>query len=98
MKNLAYASVAVLLLIYSYSSLSADPPNRPQGVEAKDWIQVSDRLGLVLAKAEPTGPMITSPQALLLSPPVGGYFMVKGSDGWARLIVIEPFKGPGGAG
>lgn len=35
---------------------------------------------------------------LLLRPPVGGYFMVKGAGGWTRLIVVEPVKGPGDAG
>lgn len=35
---------------------------------------------------------------LLLRPPVGGYFMVKRGDGWSRLIVVEPVKGPGDAG
>lgn len=37
-------------------------------------------------------------QALLLKPPVGGYFMVKGAGGWTRLLVFEPLKGPGDAG
>jgi hypothetical protein len=36
--------------------------------------------------------------ALLLKPPVGGYFMVKGVAGWTRLVVMEPLKGPGDAG
>ncbi|HWL63874.1 MAG TPA: hypothetical protein VNQ32_13845 [Steroidobacteraceae bacterium] len=35
---------------------------------------------------------------LLLRPPVSGYFMVKGADGWTRLVVVEPVKGPGDAG
>lgn len=35
---------------------------------------------------------------LLLKPPVGGYFMVKGARGWTRLIVVEPAKGPADAG
>ncbi len=35
---------------------------------------------------------------LLLRPPVGGYFMIKGAGGWTRLVVVEPVKGPGDAG
>jgi len=35
---------------------------------------------------------------LLLKPPVGGYFMVKGAGGWTRLVVIEPMKGPADVG
>ncbi len=37
-------------------------------------------------------------QVLLLKPPVGGYFMVKGAGGWTRLVVFEPLKGPGEIG
>jgi hypothetical protein len=48
----------------------------------------------------PGGPGYSVPagQALLLKPPVGGYFMVKGATGWTRLVVFEPIKGPGDAG
>lgn len=96
MKRLAYTSLAVLLSVCSYTSLSADPPDRPPGVAEKNWVPVNDRLGIVLA--EPTGPVTFSRDALLLRPPIGGYFMLKGSDGWTRLVVIEPTKGPGNAG
>lgn len=125
MKRLAYAPIAALLLSLSYVSLSADPPDRPAGVAAENWVAVSDRLGIVLV--EPTGlsglgdrlemvlvdpggrtsrlPRDPGPivqlapsQALLLKPPVGGYFMVKGANGWTRLVVFEPVKGPGDAG
>jgi len=41
---------------------------------------------------------LPSGQSLLLKPPVGGYFMVKGAGGWTRLVVFEPIKGPGDAG
>jgi hypothetical protein len=34
----------------------------------------------------------------LLSPPANGYFMVKRGNRWVRLVVVEPFKGPGDAG
>ncbi len=44
------------------------------------------------------GIAVTSGQVLLLKPPVGGYFMVKGAGGWTRLVVIEPLKGPGDVG
>jgi hypothetical protein len=108
MKRPAYIPLAVLLLASSAASLSADPSNRPMGVAAADWIPVTDRLGIVLVPppvasgdrgAEPVGAPI-SPTALILplKPPVGGYFMVKGAKGWARLVVIEPAKGPADAG
>lgn len=44
------------------------------------------------------GLSMPSSSMLLLRPPVGGYFMVKRADGWSRLIVVEPVKGPGDAG
>jgi hypothetical protein len=48
----------------------------------------------------PRGQAVTvqSSQALLLKPPSGGYFMVKGASGWTRLVVIEPIKGPADVG
>ena len=104
MKRLAYASLAVLLLGSSFTSFSADPSNRPAGVTAKEWVPISDRLGIVLAlpKGDATSDpvVISDPTTLLIAtkPPVGGYFMVKGASGWTRLIVIEPIKGPADAG
>lgn len=44
-------------------------------------------------------PLPIAPQlGLFLSPPANGYFMVKRGDRWVRLVVVEPFKGPGDAG
>jgi hypothetical protein len=114
MKRLSFAPVVVLLLSLSYASLSADAPNRPAGVAAENWIPVSDRLGIVLVhgqaptvgRSEPSYRLegnsavrvVPEDRPLLLRPPVGGYFMVKGAGGWARLIMVEPVKGPGDAG
>ena len=104
MKRVAYASFAVLLLVSSLASFSADPPDRPAGVAADEWVPVNDRLGIVLVQPPaPAGdhmPIVLSPRTLLrpLKQPVGGYFMVKGDNGWVRLVVIEPVKGPADAG
>lgn len=132
MKRLAYLPIAALLLSLSYVAISANPPDRPAGVAAENWVPVSDRLGVVLVGSsgpmastpeipreipevgsdgklvERSGPIVMPPggpgytvlagQALLLKPPVGGYFMVKGASGWTRLVVFEPIKGPGDAG
>ncbi len=64
--------------------------------------------GDALEKLEGSGGVIMQPRGgsgytppstmLLLRPPVGGYFMVKGAGGWTRLVVVEPVKGPGDAG
>src|SRR5436189_268139 len=101
MKRLAYASLAALLLVTSVT-LSADPSNRPTGVTAENWVPVTDRLGIVLVPppAASGDPVVIPQTALLLplKPPAGGYFMVKGANGWVRLVVIEPAKGPANAG
>jgi hypothetical protein len=104
MKRLAYASVAFLLLAPSLASFSADPSSRPAGVTAEEWVAINDRLGIVLVQPPAKGgdpvPMPVPSTALLLplKPAVGGYFMVKGSKGWIRLVVVEPVKGPADAG
>lgn len=98
MKRLAIASSAILILALSYVALSADVPNRPAGVAAKDWVSISDSLGIVLIDVRGPRPRVVAPQTLLLKPPVGGYFMVKGASGWSRLVVVEPIRGPADAG
>lgn len=37
MKRLAYASFATLLLVFSFTSFSADTSSRPTGVTAEEW-------------------------------------------------------------
>ena len=110
MKRSIHASLMFLLFCFPYASMAADAPTRPSGVDVKDWVPISDRLGLVLVQERgpaadnslPTLPMDRSGppgnRPLLLKPPVHGYFMVKGAAGWTRLIVIEPVKGPADAG
>ena len=102
------AAIAVIATI-SYVATSADAPDRPAGVSAKEWVSISASLGIVLVPGEaPTvgrvDPVTKTMQLppggmpLLLKPPVGGYFMVKGAGGWNRLVVIEPVKGPADVG
>ncbi|MDQ2638992.1 MAG: hypothetical protein M3Y79_00180 [Pseudomonadota bacterium] len=104
MKRAIIGAAIAAAAITSYVAISGDAPDRPAGVAARDWIPVSDSFGIVLAQtvAPVTGSgnaMDTRPNnTLLLRPPVGGYFMVKGAGGWTRLVVVEPVKGPGDAG
>ena len=110
MKRSIHASLVLLSLCLPCASMAADAPARPPGVDVKDWVPISDRLGLVLVQGSgpaadnfnPTQPMDRSVppgnRPLLLRPPVNGYFMVKGAEGWTRLIVIEPVKGPADVG
>jgi hypothetical protein len=97
MKHTSYAQIAGLLLWFASSSMAADAPDRPPNVAASAWVAINDRLGIVLVQ-DNTPPAVSPNQPLLLRPPVGGYFMVKGISGWARLVIVEPIKGPGDAG
>jgi hypothetical protein len=97
MKRLAYTSIAALILVYSFASLSADSSDRPAGVAVDQWVSISDRLGVVLAPSAssasgPRQPLVSPPMALLImpKPTVGGYFMVKTANGWVRLVIVEP--------
>ena len=108
MKRLVVGAVIAAIATISYVATSADAAGRPPGVAAKDWISVSESVGIVLvasesptvARADSSGKtqMASGGLPLLLKPPVGGYFMIKGASGWSRLVVIEPVKGPADAG
>jgi hypothetical protein len=37
-------------------------------------------------------------QSLLLAAPAEGYFMVRTGNGWQRIIIQDPIKGPGASG
>ncbi len=102
------AAIAAIATI-SYVAMSADTTDRPAGVSAKEWVSISASLGIVLVPSEaPTvgridpDTMVMQRQSggmpFLLKPPVGGYFMVRGTSGWSRLVVVEPMKGPADAG
>jgi hypothetical protein len=43
-------------------------------------------------------PLLQPGNGALLVSPTNGYFMVKRGGHWVRLVVIEPYKGPGDAG
>jgi hypothetical protein len=109
MKRLIVGAAIAAIATISYVALSADATDRPAGVSAWEWVSVSASLGIVLVPGEAptvgrvdqdtmTMQMPPGGLPLLLKPPVGGYFMVKGASGWTRLVVVEPTKGPAGAG
>jgi hypothetical protein len=72
---------------------SENVPNRPPGVGADAWIQLNDKLGFVV-----TPETKLSVNALLLAPPVSGYFMIRGASRWSRVVLVEPARGPADAG
>jgi hypothetical protein len=99
MKRIALATLSILLLsLISNISIAADVQDRPAGVTAANWVPVSDRLGIVLVQSEARTATPIPRTSLLLKPPVSGYYMVKVGNGWTRLVIVEPVKGPGDVG
>ena len=90
-------AVAILVAMFSACALGAEPADRPIGVDSENWIPVSDKLGfVVVATTEPAMPQIQHPDTRLLlnavtpEAPAAGYFMIKGENGWRRLVVLTP--------
>jgi hypothetical protein len=83
--------VAVLLLasiVTVHYVFADDTSDRPTGVDAKNWIKVSDRLGFV---CESNGfPGGGDRQTLLVRQPLRGYFTAKTPGGWQRLAIENP--------
>lgn len=98
------ALVASLLIVAATISVSlanaADSSDRPAGIEAQNWIPISDRLGFVVVDKAERFPAATGSRQLLIAPPENvsadlmppkkGYFVVKTQNGWQRLVVSEP--------
>ncbi|MGH8220353.1 MAG: hypothetical protein ACREUT_17595 [Steroidobacteraceae bacterium] len=96
------AFVASTILVFAAIGLAsaarrADAPDRPPGVTPSDWVPIDDSFGLVIVHSKGV-PLSGDGTALLLSPPVNGYFVVKRGDRWLRVVIVEPAKGPGAAG
>lgn len=97
MKYLYFASVTILLVAISYAAVSASTVDRPSGIDERDWIAVTDRLGLVLisngspveVSNEYSGPQHRPDRKLLMVRPATGYFMVRSPGGWTRLQLVE---------
>jgi hypothetical protein len=90
-------AILAMALVVSPFVHGSDTPDRPPGVAKDAWIPINDRVGFVVVPA-PNGPVRMSPQALLLTPPVSGYFMLKSRSGWTRMVIVEPLRGPGETG
>jgi hypothetical protein len=109
MKALASGILLSLSILATSAALAADPAKktalgadlgeRPIGVEAQDWIPISDKLGFVVVSTirdskvhyegpppgERTRPLFSG---VMPPPPAVGYFMAKTSEGWRRLVVM----------
>jgi hypothetical protein len=98
MKAIA-ASVLILASILAiHFANGASSPDRPAGVDAQNWIPVSDKMGFVVTTRRIYPMPMPDRQALLLAPPAEGYFMVHTGNVWQRIIIQDPVKGPGTSG
>lgn len=92
-----YAALLVATLAMP-AVLAADDNDRPAGVEAHNWLPISDRLGFVVV-AEKRDRIIIAPSQVLLAdparvsaelmPPQKGYFVIKTKAGWQRVVVAD---------
>jgi hypothetical protein len=98
MKRILMISIAVAVVSLTGAAVVSGKPasSRPQGVSAKQWIPISDKLGFVELPPAAIASGSADPDVLLVKPPVQGYFMVKDNTGWSRIAIAEPVFGPGG--
>jgi hypothetical protein len=85
-------AVAVLILasiVAAHYVLADDTADRPNGVDARNWIKVSDRLGFVFESSGFPGGG-GDRQILLNRQPLRGYFTAKTPGGWQRLAIENP--------
>jgi hypothetical protein len=61
-------------------------------------VPVSDKMGFIVTTPHIYPLPTVDKQPLLLTPPAEGYFMVHTGNGWQRLTIKDPLKGPGTAG
>lgn len=97
-KPILTVAIIAALTILAFIARAAVPSDRPPGVADQDWVKVNDRLGFVIVHRQTPPHLRPDVTGLYLRPPTEGYFMLKGSAGWSRIVVIEPVKGPSAAG
>ena len=99
MKALTGVLLAIGLLLTVHGACAADDSDRPPGVEARNWISITERLGFVVLNERKEFPLALPAGTLLVAPenvsaehaaPRKGYFVVKTDAGWLRLTVTEP--------
>jgi hypothetical protein len=92
---------AVLIIAFGLAihvASGASSPDRPAGVAERDWIPVSDKMGFVVTTPHYYPGLGGGDQPLLLTPPAEGFFMVRTRNGWQRIIIQDPLKGPASSG
>ena len=98
MKAIYTAMLIILSGLAIHLAVGASGPDCPPGVEERDWIPVSEKMGFVVTTPHsyPLAPLDQQP--LLLAAPAEGYFMVHTGNAWRRILIKDPLKGPGTSG
>jgi hypothetical protein len=72
MKAIAASLLILASVLAIHFAFGASSPDRPAGVDAQNWIPVSDKMGFVVTSSHPF-----PPPNVMLAPPAEGYFMVR---------------------
>jgi hypothetical protein len=92
MKAVAASLLILGTVLTIHFANGASSPDRPAGVDAQNWIPVSDKMGFVVTTPQlPPGALVTTDrQPLLLAPPAEGYFMVRTATAGSALPSKTP--------
>jgi hypothetical protein len=98
MKTIAATLLILASVLTVHFASGASGPDRPAGVNAENWIPVSDKMGFVVTTPRIYPMPMPDRQTLFLTAPAEGYFMVHTGNVWQRLVIQDPLKGPGTSG
>jgi hypothetical protein len=98
MKAIAASLLILASVLALHFASGASAGDRPAGVDERDWIPVSDKMGFVVTTPRIVPMPMPERQVLLLTSPPEGYFMVHTGNVWQRLTIKDPLKGPGTTG
>jgi hypothetical protein len=100
MKASILFALTVAVALTALPTLAAEERARPVGVEAKNWLPISDRFGFVIVTEKEWPPNVGGSREVLLADPERvsahlqapkkGYFVIKTEAGWQRVLVSEP--------
>lgn len=90
--------IALFAVVGLSPVLAADSADRPAGVEARNWLPISEGFGFVVVAEQDARIVPGSRQVLIadpehvsadLMPPKKGYFVIKTKAGWQRLVISD---------
>jgi hypothetical protein len=96
MKAISVALLILASVLVIHFALGAPSNDLPRGVAPGNWIPVSDKMGFVVTTPHTFPGPGGDRQALLVSAPTEGYFMVRAGDSWQRIAIKDPLIGPTG--